>query len=221
MSAISSFTQPKAQSVGEPSSRRVTIVPTHPLQDTPKGHPTSSLHHPVPSPQPPGPPTISRYDLASPWRRIGAVVIDGFVWAILVILIGYLIAGVGGDGHAAGDDLMFDASFHLVGGLRLSHRLALYGRSGGNLRPDARQALAEDQDRVGPRPGEAGLVEGDPPMGHLHRGRRGAIVGGLVNCLVAAVGLVLLWVDQWRQTVHDTVADTLVVMNDVASGTHC
>ncbi|MCA1708335.1 MAG: RDD family protein, partial [Actinobacteria bacterium] len=46
---------------------------------------------PTPTAPPGGPPMISRDDLASPWRRIGATLLDGLIWSI-PLAIGFFLA---------------------------------------------------------------------------------------------------------------------------------
>lgn len=159
-----------------------------------------------------GPPTITPDDLASPWRRIGADLIDGLIWGVPLALITFF-AVVNRTTDAAGR-MKFHFPFWwtpvalLFGILYQVVPIALWGQTLGKHLTKVRVVSAQDLTKPGwwraiRRWGIYVLVGLIP------------IVGGVLNMLLLVIGLVLLWTDNRRQTIHDKVADTIVVNDGV------
>ncbi len=167
----------------------------------------SYLQQPV---LPTTPPTISRDDLASPWRRIVATLIDGLVWSI-PLMIGCFLAFEEDEVTGAIEfvyPIWWWAVAYASGFLYTVVPVAIWGQTLGKHLVSIRVVSAQDLDRPGwwraIRRWGIYIVAGLVP-----------IIGGLLNCLLGLVGLVMLWAHHKRQTPHDLVADTLVVDNGV------
>ncbi len=150
-------------------------------------------------------PTITRDDLASPWRRLGAALIDGI---LLSIPIGIIFASTWHIDPAT-DRLVTSGRWSLVvvGLLTAVYQVvgvAVWGRTVGKLVTGIRVVSAKDLSRPGwvralIRWGIFWVVGWIP------------FVGGLLSLVFL---LPLLWTMK-RQGVHDMAADTLVVANGV------
>lgn len=149
----------------------------------------------------PTPITIAKDDLASPWERLGAAIIDGLLmgvpWGFVMVIL-----FLDGEPASARVPLSFTlagtvlaATYEIVG-------TALFGQTVGKHVVGIRVCSGRDLDRPG----------------WLRAGKRWGIylVAGYVPfvgwLLTALIPLPLTW-DQNRQGLHDKFADTLVLRN--------
>ena len=177
----------------------------------------SYLHQSAPPAQPAVPPTITPDDLAAPWRRIVAAIIDGLILGFPVgFTVGFWLAtqtDAVGDAFDASESVnVFPAYFlaALLGFLYQVPPVAIWGQTLGKKIMAIRIVSGQDVTQPGwwravRRWGIYVLVGMIP------------IAGALFSCvLLPLVGLVMLFVHHKRQVPHDLVADTLVVNG----GTH-
>jgi len=150
-------------------------------------------------------PTIGRDDLASPWQRLGAAVVDGLILGIPIGIIFALTVDVDRETSRIVSSSrwpllvvgLLSAAYQVVG-------VAVWGKTLGKLLLHIKVVSAKDLSRPGwiravIRWGIFWVVGWIP------------FIGGLASI---AFLLPLLWTLK-RQGVHDMAADTLVVRNDV------
>ncbi len=160
--------------------------------------------------QVPTAPTISVDDLAAPWRRIVALLVDGLIMGFPIgFIIGIWLATTQPEST---EDVSIPAAFLLLNLAAVVYQVvgvALWGQTLGKKMLGIRVVSAQDLSQPGwwraIRRWGLYFVIGLIP-----------IVGGIVACMILPlVGLVMLFVDQRRQAPHDKVADTIVVNDGV------
>jgi len=176
----------------------------------------SYLHQSAPPAQPPAPPTITPEDLAAPWRRIVAVIIDGLILGFPIgFFVGFWLAtqtDAVADAFDASEPVNLLPAYLLAGLFGFLYQVppvAIWGQTLGKKIMGIRVVSGQDLTQPGwwralRRWGIYVLLGMIP------------IVGGLFSCfLLPLVGLVMLFVHQKRQVPHDLVADTIVVNDGV------
>lgn len=169
----------------------------------------SYLHESIAPTQPSPAPTISFDDLAAPWRRIVAVILDGLVVGFPIgILVGFWLATT----QPESTDVSTSAAFLLLSLAAVVYQVvpvALWGQTLGKKIMSIRVVSGQDLGKPGwwraIRRWALYFLIGLIP-----------IIGGIVACFVLPlVGLVMLFVEPKRQVPHDKVADTIVVNDGV------
>ena len=155
-------------------------------------------------------PTISVEDLAAPWRRIVAVILDGLIVSFPIgFVVGFWLATTQAEST---EEVSMPAAFFLLSLAAVVYQVvpvALWGQTLGKKIMGIRVVSGQDLSRPGwwraiRRWGLYFLIGLIP------------IIGGIVACIVLPlVGLVMLFVDPKRQVPHDKVADTIVVNDGV------
>lgn len=170
----------------------------------------SYLHESIAPPQPSTAPTISIDDLAAPWRRIVAVILDGLIVGFPIgFFVGFWLATTQTESP---EDVNMSAAFLLLSLAAVVYNVvpvALWGQTLGKKIMSIRVVSGQDLSKPGwwraIRRWGLYFVIGLIP-----------IIGGIVACIVLPlVGLVMLFVDPKRQVPHDKVADTIVVNDGV------
>ena len=161
--------------------------------------------------QPSTAPTISVEDLAAPWRRIVAGILDGLILGLPIgFFIGFSLATT--QPESTEGVSMPGAFYFLLSLLAVVYHVvpvALWGQTLGKKIMSIRVVSGQDLSQPGwwraiRRWGLYFLIGLIP------------IIGGIVACIVLPlVGLVMLFVDPKRQVPHDKVADTIVVNDGV------
>lgn len=176
----------------------------------------SYLHSSDPVSTPPaapaGPPTITPDDLAPPWKRVAAVLIDSLLWAIpfaaFYVIVSYVPEGPTDSSFSFDTPWWYWVVSYGGGFLYQIVPIAIWGQTLGKHFLGIRVVSAQDLNKPGwwraIRRWGIYIVVGVVPF-----------VGGGLNMVLALVGLVMLFVHQRRQTPHDLVGDTLVVNNGV------
>ena len=160
--------------------------------------------------QPSTAPTISVEDLAAPWRRIVAVILDGLIVSFPIgFVVGFWLATTQAEST---EEVSMPAAFLLLSLAAAVYQVvtvALWGQTLGKKIMSIRVVSGQDLSKPGwwraiRRWGLYFLIGLIP------------IIGGIVACIVLPlVGLVMLFVDPKRQVPHDKVADTIVVDDGV------
>ncbi len=182
------------------------------MNRSPEGETLSYLHQSAPLAQPTASPTITPDDLAAPWRRIVAVIIDGLLLGFPIgFIVGFWLAtqtDAMGDAFDASESVNLIPAYLLAGLAGFLYQVppvAIWGQTLGKKIMAIRIVSGQDVTQPGwwravRRWGIYVLVGMIP------------IVGALFSCVLLPLGgLVMLFVHHKRQVPHDLVADTLVV----------
>lgn len=166
-------------------------------------------------PLPGEPEPIGDLGLAEPVNRIGARVIDGIVWIVLLLVVAYLVTGTSGIGLRA-EGVSYGA--HLVAtvigtALVAAYEVLMVMTRRATLGKVALGLRVARQDGSPPGRNEALLRVVPFAAPQL----LGALAGGLgwlfvvLSVLIGVGSVVLLFIDPRRQTVWDKLARTVVV----------
>lgn len=158
---------------------------------------------------------IGGLNLAEPVNRIGARVIDGIVWIVLLLVVAYLVTGTSGIGLRA-DGVSYTA--HLIAtvigtALVVAYEVLMVLTRQATLGKVALGLKVARQDGSAPGRNEALLRVVPFALPQL----LAALAGGLgwlfvvVSLLIGIGSVVLLFIDPRRQALWDKLARTVVV----------
>jgi len=158
---------------------------------------------------------VGGLDLAEPVNRIGARVIDGIVWIVLLLVVAYLVTGTSGIGLRA-DGVSYTA--HLIAtvigtSLVAAYEVLMVLTRQATLGKVAMGLKVARQDGSPPGRNEALLRVAPFALPQL----LAALAGGLgwlfvvLAVLIGVGSVVLLFIDPRRQAVWDKLARTVVV----------
>jgi uncharacterized RDD family membrane protein YckC len=155
------------------------------------------------------PKTITPDDLAMPWKRLVANILDGLILAVPSFIALGLWFYLAGDNSAA-NLLLVSAPFLIVAFIYQVWPTAVFGQTLGKHIMQIRIVSAQDLGRPGwwravRRWGLYAVFSLIP------------ILGGLISLIIWIVGGVMVLTRADRKAVHDLVADTMVVNDGVHS----
>ncbi len=146
-------------------------------------------------------------DLASPWSRLGARIIDGFVLLIPNIIVAFIL-GAGVYGLAGGGDVSFAAQFGagvLSTVIGLVYEFYFLTKDGATIGKKALNIKVVQED--------GSPLNQDVTIRRLILPALNAIpvVGTIIYGIVGLATAIMIFVDDRRQVPHDKIAKTLVV----------